>query len=258
MATDDEPDDSVSEPASTSQDEQHRPTVDDGAEARRAKKSAAPVRVAPLRRRPKVKPRSDQASPTAETGPPLAADEATADEATAKPAKAASFVTVDRADPRTTLKWLATTAVAVVLVVASVLLAVGAHRLQQRQDLRAEYDSFAQQVTVNLTSLNKSNVDDIRKTLLDKTSGTAYENLEMVTQQIISQIEQFGIQTQGRVLSSAVTLADPDYGKVLMVLGWTQRIGNGAGDIESQVFRWRVEIRRINGALKLTKFDWVY
>ncbi len=243
MATDDEPNDSVTEPESESHEAQSNP--DEPAVPRGG---AAPVRVAPLRRRPKGKPAPKGAkAPTAK-----------APAATSAIPKSAGFVTVDRTDPRTTLAWFGVVAVVIALVVASVLLFVGAYRLQQRNDLRAEYDAFAQQVTVNLTSLNKTNVDDIRKTLLDKTSGTAYENLEAVTQQIISQIEQHGIQTQGRVLSSAVTQAKPDYGQVLMVLGWTQRIGNESGDVESQVFRWRVEMRRINGVLKPTKFDWVY
>ncbi|GAB09716.1 hypothetical protein GOARA_045_00700 [Gordonia araii NBRC 100433] len=169
-----------------------------------------------------------------------------------------SFVTVDRTDPATAAIGIGVGLLVVALVVASVLLAIGGYRAQQREDLRAEYDSFAQQVTVNLTSLNKSNVDGIRKTLLEKTSGTAAENLQMVTQQIITQIEQHGIQTQGQVLSSAVTKAEPDFGQVLMVLGWSQREGNAASEVESQVFRWRVEMRRINDQLKLTKFDWVY
>ncbi len=253
MATDDEPVDSVIESDSTAAESTESTESPESTEAAPAR----PVRAAPLRRRAKASPAKAASSKagTAKTGTAKAAPAKTAP---ARSPSRAAFVTVDRSDSRTVLLGLGAAIAAVVLVVASVLLAVGGYRLQQRTDLRAEYDAFAQQVTVNLTSLNKSNVDDIRKTLLDKTSGTAYENLQTVTQQIITQIEQYGIQTQGRVLSSAVTEADPDYGKVLMVLGWTQRIGNKQADVESQVFRWRVEMRRINGVLKLTKFDWVY
>ncbi len=290
MATDDQPDGEVSASQPSSSDAQ--PDSPDRGEVP-ARSTTQPVRVAPLRRRPKAKPTKAAAAKPAVAEPDSdeadkdafedVADpgttETTSDDEKAekaeeskttqrsetrdkpkaqdKPSKA-GFVTVDRVDSRTALLGLGATALAVLLLAASIFFGVGAYRAQQREDLRAEYDAFAQQVTVNLTSLNKTNVDDIRKTLLDKTSGTAYENLSMVTQQIITQIEQHGIETQGRVLSSAVIDAEPDYGKVLMVLGWTQRIGNESNDVESQVFRWRVEMRRINGALKLTKFDWVY
>ncbi|GED99048.1 hypothetical protein nbrc107697_30870 [Gordonia crocea] len=228
------------------------------------RRAAQPVRVAPLRRRAKTRfaPSGDSTGDSAVGSSEDSADGSQKperdDTGAKRPENRSDFVTVDRVDPRTTLMWLAATLLAVVLIAASALFAVAGARVERRNDLRAEYQAFAEQVTVNLTSLNKTNVDDIRKTLLDKTSGTAYENLQMVTQQIITQIEQHGIQTQGRVLSSAVTLAEPDHGTVLMVLGWTQRIGNNANDVESQVFRWRVEMRRINGVLKLTKFDWVY
>jgi Mce-associated membrane protein len=293
MATDDQPDGEVSESQPSSSHVQPNSAEKGEVPARSA---TQPVRVAPLRRRSKAKPTKataakpvvavpdsdeadkdsfadvadpettettsdDEKAEKSETTPkpetqskPKAQDRPKAQD---KPNKA-GFVTVDRVDSRTALFGLGAAVLTVLLLAASIFFGVGAYRAQQREDLRAEYDAFAQQVTVNLTSLNKTNVDDIRKTLLDKTSGTAYENLSMVTQQIITQIEQHGIETQGRVLSSAVIEAEPDYGKVLMVLGWTQRIGNESSDVESQVFRWRVEMRRINGALKLTKFDWVY
>jgi len=243
---------------------------------------AVPVRSAPLSRRRKIKPLAAKAVPEPASTDEEAVDESTAaaDESTAdvytvenpaataswtereqtrepRPAPSSPYRTVDRVDPRSALLGIGAAVLAVVLIAASALLGIGAYRLQRLNDLRAEYDAFAQQVTVNLTSLNAGNVDNIRKTLLDKTSGTAQQNLELVTQQIITQIEQYGIQTNGEVMSRAVTVADPDYGQVLMVLGWTQRLSNKKDDVERQVFRWKVDMRRINGELKLTKFDWV-
>ncbi|MFT3901100.1 MAG: hypothetical protein QM728_12775 [Gordonia sp. (in: high G+C Gram-positive bacteria)] len=244
--------------------------------AKRAKRPAAqPVRVAPIKRRPRggrvAAERSEPvvSTPSKATAPAEAAVSSDRDSAVSSPrkskpetakasSKTESFVTVDRVDPRVAALGFAAAAVATLLLVASVLFGYFGYRLHERNDLRHQYDDFAQQVTVNLTSLNKTNVDTIRKTLLDKTSGTAYENLNLVTQQIIGMIEQHDIQTQGQVLSRAVTRAEPDYGQVLMVLGWTQRLSNKKEDVERQVFRWKVDMRRINGDLKVTKLDWVY
>ncbi|MFT4201224.1 hypothetical protein [Gordonia sp. (in: high G+C Gram-positive bacteria)] len=260
-----------SEPTQDSADQPEK--AEEKAAPKRARSSAQPVRVAPLKRRPKARTKArpeaeaDAESPVADVAEAASADDAKAaakdvkakdSDAKSKPVESSPFVTVDRVDPRTAMLGVGALLLALVLIVASTLLGVGAYRIKQRNDLRAEYDAFAQQVTVNLTSLNKTNVDEIRKTLVDKTSGTAYETLNTVTQQITTMVEQYDVQTNGEVLSRAVTQADPDYGRVLMVLGWTQRLSNKKADVERQVFRWRVDMRRINGELKLTKFDWVY
>ena len=61
--------------------------------------------------------------------------------------------------------------------------------------------------------------------------------------------------------SDALTLAaltgTDDEGSVIMVYGWEQRSLDGKAAPEYQTFRWRVDMTRINGELKMTNFEWV-
>ena len=54
-----------------------------------------------------------------------------------------------------------------------------------------------------------------------------------------------------------MTKAEPDEGSVIMVFGWEQRSLDGKIPTQVQTFRWRVDMTRINGDLKVTNFEWV-
>lgn len=155
------------------------------------------------------------------------------------------------------LRVLAGVALVAVVVVAT-LFGIGKYRYDQREQLRAEYAAFAEQVTVNLTTLTPSNVDRLQKTLLDETSGYAKQQMEQAVGQTVALVKQGQMSTKTTVLSTAVTRADPDRGSAIMVFGWTSTPKDPKQETAVETYRWRVDMTRINGQLKLTNFEWVW
>ncbi|MGV9825826.1 hypothetical protein [Gordonia sp. NPDC003429] len=155
---------------------------------------------------------------------------------------------------------LAVTAAVVVIVaatVASVLFAVGTARIDHRNELRAEYSAFARQMTINLTSLNPGNVDKALQTVQDKTSGAAQQRIRQSMAQVVSLIRDQKQTVSSQIISDAVTRSTPDEGSVILVYGWEMQPQDPKQELVVQTFRWRIDITRINGDLKMTDFEWV-
>ncbi|OPX13772.1 hypothetical protein [Gordonia sp. i37] len=161
---------------------------------------------------------------------------------------------------RSILAWVATGLAVIVIVgclVASSVFAIALGRIDHQRNLRAEYSSFAQLMTVTMTSLNPGNVDSAMKTMADKTSGTAQQRLNESMGQAVSLIRDQKLDVQSTVISDAVTKADDDEGTVIVVYGWQMKPTDPKEQTIVQTFRWRVDITRINGELKMTDFEWV-
>ena len=167
------------------------------------------------------------------------------------------------AGPRAARRWpviaASIVAVAVIagLVTASVLFAQGTSRIDDRNSQRGEYSAFARQMIIDLTSLSPSTIDSALKTFQTKTSGKAMQQMQTSMQQTTDLIKTQGVSTTGTVLSDAVTASDDDTATVILVSGWTMTEKGSAEPAQVQTFRWRVQITRINGDLKLTNIEWV-
>ncbi|MFT4124823.1 MAG: hypothetical protein QM662_01155 [Gordonia sp. (in: high G+C Gram-positive bacteria)] len=157
--------------------------------------------------------------------------------------------------------WLVSAAlgvmVIVALLVASAVFALATDRIDDRAALRAEYTSFAQQMTVTMTSLSPGTVDDAMRTLRERTSGLAQQRLSQNLEQIVTVVRQDNVTVSSAVLSSAVTKASDKDGSVIVVYGWQYKPADPKEETEIQTFRWRVDITRLNGELKMTDFEWV-
>ena len=105
--------------------------------------------------------------------------------------------------------------------------------------------------------MNPSNVDQVLKTVQEDTSGRVKQQLQDSTQQAVGLVRDTNVETKTSILSEAVTKAEPDEGSVIMVFGWEQRSLDGKIPTQVQTFRWRVDMTRINGDLKVTNFEWV-
>ncbi|GAA3701216.1 hypothetical protein [Gordonia hankookensis] len=147
--------------------------------------------------------------------------------------------------------------VIVACVAVSVIFAVGINRYDTKNDLRAEYSDFASQMIVNLTTLNPNNVDGALKTLQDKTSGKAQQQMQDSMKQAVGLVKDQKIDTKTTILSEAVTKAEPDEGTAIVVYGWQMKNPDPKEETIVQTFRWRVQMTRINGDLKMTNFEWV-
>lgn len=142
-------------------------------------------------------------------------------------------------------------------LVASAVFAIALGRIDHERGLRAEYSGFAQQMTLTMTSLNPNNVDSAMKTMSDRTSGTAQQRLNESMGQAVSLIRDQKLDVKSTVLSSAVTKATDTEGSVIVVYGWQMKPQDPKEETIIQTFRWRVDITRINGELKMTNFEWV-
>ena len=148
-------------------------------------------------------------------------------------------------------------AVIVACTVVAVVAGLGIERQSTKDRLRAEYSDFASQVIVNLTSFSPKTTDNALRTLERQTSGRAKTQISESIEQVTSLVKSTNVETRTTVLSSAVTKATDDEGSVIMVYGWEQRSLDGKTEPEYQTFRWRVDVTRINGELKMTNFEWV-
>ncbi|MFE0751207.1 hypothetical protein [Gordonia sp. NPDC058843] len=162
-----------------------------------------------------------------------------------------------RRSPRAIVGVVVALVVIVVCAVASVVFALGIARQDRTDDLRAEYSSFASQVLVNLTSMNPDTVDQTLTSVQEDTSGKVKQEVQNNIQQVAALVRDGKLETRSLILSSAVTKAEPDEGSVIMVFGWHQRSLDGEVPSQEKVFRWRVDMTRINGDLKMTDFEWV-
>ena len=144
------------------------------------------------------------------------------------------------------------------MVVASTLFILGTDKIDERNDLRAEYSAFARQMITNLTTLNPENIDGAIKTFQDSTSGKAMEQTSQSMEQTVNMIKSENVSTKGTVISEAVTASDANAGTVILVSSWEMNQPN-VPDQQTvlQTFRWKLDMTRINGQLKLTNFEWV-
>ena len=158
-------------------------------------------------------------------------------------------------------KWVVAGAVCalfiVACVVASTFFAVGTSRLDHQNELRASYSGFARQMTIDLTSLNPGNVDKALQTVQDKTSGPAQQRIKQSMAQVTDLIRTQNQTVTSSVITDAVTKATDDEGSVIVVYGWEMKSQDPKQETVIQTFRWRVDITRINGDLKMTNFEWV-
>jgi Mce-associated membrane protein len=144
------------------------------------------------------------------------------------------------------------------MVVASTFFVLGTNKIDDRNDLRAEYSAFARQMVTNLTTLNPENIDASIKSFQDDTSGKAMEQVGQSVEQTVNMIKSENVSTRGAVISEAVTASDADSATVIMVFSWEMNQPNVTEQqTVLQVFRWKLEITRINGELKLTNVEWV-
>ncbi|MGV9713096.1 hypothetical protein ACWDTI_20795 [Gordonia sp. NPDC003424] len=158
-------------------------------------------------------------------------------------------------------RWLIAGGIGVVIIIAcvaaAIAFAVGISRHDRQNDLRAEYSAFAGQMIVNLTTLNPGNVDQAMKTMETKTSGRAQQQMQDSMRQAVGLVQDQKVDTKSTIISSAVTKATPDEGTVILVSGWQMKSPDAKEGTTVQTFRWRVQLTRINGELKMTNFEWV-
>ncbi|MCF8569998.1 hypothetical protein L5G32_06930 [Gordonia sp. HY002] len=165
-----------------------------------------------------------------------------------------------RSSSKTMLIAVGTALGAIVLVAAivvSIVFMVASARIDDERELRANYDQFAQEVVVKLTTLNKENADSMLDFMNKHTSGRALQQMRESMKQATDLIREDDMKTKTTVVASAVENADEDAGSVLVVFVWESTAPEAPDKPVIETFRSRIDITRINGDLKLTNYEWV-
>ena len=163
----------------------------------------------------------------------------------------------DGVDVAKALAWGAAAAVVVASLVLAVVFGVQAYRIDDERALRAEYDQFAQDVIVKMTTLTPENADKMLELALNRTSGRAKQMFRENMKQVTDIIRDDKMETKTTILASAVTEATDEDGSVLIVYGWEARAPENPNEPDIATFRARVDVTRINGELKMTNLEWV-
>ncbi|WOC11768.1 hypothetical protein [Gordonia sp. MP11Mi] len=152
-------------------------------------------------------------------------------------------------------------ALGVIVLVAAIVLTIvftaASARIDDKRELRAEYDQFAQEVVVKLTTLNKDNADSMLDFMNKHTSGRALQEMRESMKQATDLIREDDMKTKTTVVASAVENADEDTGSVLVVFVWESTAPEAPNKPVIETFRSRIDITRINDDMKLTNYEWV-
>ncbi|GAA4664501.1 hypothetical protein [Gordonia humi] len=145
----------------------------------------------------------------------------------------------------------------VAAIAATIVFSVLSARIDDDQALRTEYDQFAQQAVVNLTTLNPDNADAMLEFMNKHTSGRVLQDMRESMKQATDLIREDDVKTKTTIAASAVEKFDGDSASVLVVFAWHATFPEAPDKPTDTSFRARIGVTRINDELKMTSIDWV-
>lgn len=162
-----------------------------------------------------------------------------------------------RAPVRAFQWWKAAVALALIaLIAASVFFAIASARINHDRALRDEYAAFADRTVTKLLTLDPSNADAMYDFAVNESSGRAQQMFRDNMKNVADLVRNSDAKTEMRVLANAVEEASDQEGTALMVVGWSDKTVNPSEPV-LLTYRWKVEMTRINGALKVTDLEFI-
>ena len=141
-------------------------------------------------------------------------------------------------------------------VVLSAFFLVATARIHHTQELRDEYSSFAERTVTRLLTLDADNADEMYDFAMTETSGRAQQMFRDNMKQVADLVRQGDAKTETKVLAEGISRADDAEGTALMVIGWADKTASPEQPV-LLTYRWKVDMTRINGDLKLTNLEFV-
>jgi len=148
----------------------------------------------------------------------------------------------------------ARTAVVAVLVAVLVLLLVPAaaavwgytrlSAVEDRLDARADVQRVAEQFAVAVNNYDASSVDGYRSSVGQLLSTKFQGEFDQAMEDIVTQVQQAEMSSEGEVLSSGVATVDDDSARVLVVADATVKT---VYDERQRHFRWEVSLVKVDG-----------
>ena len=139
-------------------------------------------------------------------------------------------------------------AVLVLLLVAAVAAGVwGITRLRSAEselDARADVVLVAEQFTVAVNNYDSASVDNYKSTVGDLLSTKFRAEFEKAMEDIVAQVQQAKMDSEGKVLASGVATIDDDSARVLVVSDATVKT---VFDQRERHFRWEISLVKVDG-----------
>ena len=139
-------------------------------------------------------------------------------------------------------------AVLVLLLVAAVAAGVwGFTRLRSAEselDARADVVRVAEQFTVAVNNYDSASVDNYKSTVGDLLSTKFRAEFEKAMEDIVAQVQQAKMDSEGKVLASGVATIDDDSARVLVVSDATVKT---VFDQRERHFRWEISLVKVDG-----------
>ncbi len=139
-------------------------------------------------------------------------------------------------------------AVLVLLLVAAVAAGVwGFTRLRSAEselDARADVVMVAEQFTVAVNNYDSASVDNYKSTVGDLLSTKFRAEFEKAMEDIVAQVQQAKMDSEGKVLASGVATIDDDSARVLVVSDATVKT---VFDQRERHFRWEISLVKVDG-----------
>lgn len=139
-------------------------------------------------------------------------------------------------------------AVLVLLLVAAVAAGVwGLTRLRSAEselDARADVVTVAERFTVAVNNYDSASVDSYKSTVGDLLSTKFRAEFEKAMEDIVAQVQQAKMDSEGKVLASGVATIDDDSARVLVVSDATVKT---VFDQRERHFRWEISLVKVDG-----------
>jgi hypothetical protein len=139
-------------------------------------------------------------------------------------------------------------AVLALLLVAGVAAGIwGFTRLRSAEaelDARADVVRVAEQFTVAVNNYDSSSVDDYKSTVTALLSTKFRAEFEKAMEDIVAQVQQAEMESDGKVLASGVATIDDDSARVLVVSDANVKT---VFDERERHFRWEISLVKVNG-----------
>ncbi len=155
---------------------------------------------------------------------------------------------------RSRLRWALLVGSLIVLVASLVVGALGARtwsEAREAADDRADAIRVAEQFTAEVNNYDADTVEDYRATVGDLLTTKFRTEFDQAMEDIVSQVEEAQMTSEGRVLVSGVSAYDADSADVLVVAD--AAVSTVFNQLDRH-FRWRISLVKVDGQWRVDDF----
>ncbi|MGA5546195.1 mammalian cell entry protein [Mycobacterium sp. NPDC051198] len=128
---------------------------------------------------------------------------------------------------------------------------------EHREQLRdQEFLQAARQGAVNLTTIDFADADADVKRILDVATGQFYDDFARRSQPFVDVVKQAKSKSEGTVTAAGLSSVEDDEAQALVTV--SVRTSNaGAPEQQPRLWRMRIDVQRVDGAVKVSNVQFV-